>query len=110
MSAYEELLTRLKDIDLIRQIGGLLSWDQEVMMPPKAAPLRAEQLAWISKSAHERITDAKIGEILDELESSNDLDAIKMANIRLHQINRLPQLLCTDSIHIFWEEFPPQRD
>ena len=42
MSAYEELLTRLKDIDLIRQIGSLLSWDQEVLMPPKAAPLRAE--------------------------------------------------------------------
>ena len=39
------------------------------MMPPKAAPLRAEQLAWISKSAHERITDAKIGEILDEIGS-----------------------------------------
>ena len=83
MSAYEELLTRLKDIDLIRQIGGLLSWDQEVMMPPKAAPLRAEQLAWISKSAHERITDAKIGEILDEIESNDDLDAVTMANVRL---------------------------
>ena len=53
VSAYEELLARLKDIDLIRQIGSLLSWDQEVMMPPQAAPLRAEQLAWISKSAHE---------------------------------------------------------
>ena len=50
VSAYEELLTRLKDIDLIRQIGSLLSWDQEVLMPPKAAPLRAEQLAWISKT------------------------------------------------------------
>ena len=76
MSAYEELLTRLKDIDLIRQIGSLLSWDQEVLMPPKAAPLRAEQLAWISKTAHERLTDARIGEILDEIESNDDMDAL----------------------------------
>ena len=83
MSAYEELLTRLKDIDLIRQIGSLLSWDQEVLMPPKAAPLRAEQLAWISKTAHERLTDARIGEILDEIESNDDMDAITSANIRL---------------------------
>ena len=47
MEAYEELLARLKDIDLISQIGGLISWDQEVLLPPKAADLRAEQLAWI---------------------------------------------------------------
>ena len=83
VSAYEELLTRLKDIDLIRQIGSLLSWDQEVLMPPKAAPLRAEQLAWISKTAHERLTDVRIGEILDEIESNDDMDAITSANIRL---------------------------
>ncbi|GIS51500.1 MAG: hypothetical protein Ct9H90mP26_2870 [Methanobacteriota archaeon] len=41
---------------------------------PKAAPLRAEQLAWISKTAHERLTDARIGEILDEIESNDDMD------------------------------------
>ena len=83
VSAYEELLTRLKDIDLIGQIGSLLSWDQEVLMPPKAAPLRAEQLAWISKTGHERLTDERIGEILDEIESSDDMDAVTSANICL---------------------------
>ena len=51
MDAYEELLERLKNIDLISQIGGLLGWDQEVLMPPKAAALRAEQLAWFRKLA-----------------------------------------------------------
>ena len=45
MNAYDELLERLKDIDLVNQIGGLLGWDQEVLMPPKAAKLRAEQLS-----------------------------------------------------------------
>ena len=35
MNAYDELLARLKDIDLVSQIGGLLGWDQEVLMPPK---------------------------------------------------------------------------
>ena len=57
MDEYEELMERLKDIALVRQVGGLLSWDQEVMMPPKAAALRAEQLAWISKEGHTRQTD-----------------------------------------------------
>ena len=83
MDAYDELMMRLKDIDLIGQIGGLMSWDQEVLMPPKAAALRAEQLAWISKTGHERLTDSKIGVLLDILESAKDLDDIQSANIRL---------------------------
>ena len=72
MGAYGELLTRLKDIDLIGQIGSLISWDQEVLMPPKAAPLRAEQLAWISKTAHERLTNSEIGSLLEQNESNDD--------------------------------------
>tara|TARA_Y100001960_G_scaffold6688_1_gene6814 strand:- start:1222 stop:2724 length:1503 start_codon:yes stop_codon:yes gene_type:complete len=83
MSAYESLLGRLKEIDLIGQIGSLLGWDQEVMMPPSAAPLRAEQLAWISKTAHERLTDPKIGDLLGEIEHSSELDDVQLANIRL---------------------------
>ena len=61
MDAYDELMARLKDIDLISQVGGLVGWDQEVMMPPKAAGLRAEQLSWISRTGHEMITDSRIG-------------------------------------------------
>ena len=83
MGAYEELLARLKDIDLVGQIGSLLSWDQEVLMPPKAAPLRAEQLAWISKTSHERLTDSKIGSLLEQIELDDDLDDVQRANIRL---------------------------
>ena len=47
MGAYESLMVKQKDIETIGQISGLLGWDQEVMMPPKAAPLRAEQMAWL---------------------------------------------------------------
>ena len=39
--AYVELMSRMKEIETVGQIQGLLGWDQEVMMPPKAAPLRA---------------------------------------------------------------------
>ena len=83
MSAYDELLERLRDIDLIGQIGGLVSWDQEVLMPPKAASLRAEQLAWISKTGHQRLTNPRIGELLDELEVTDGLNDVQTANVRL---------------------------
>jgi carboxypeptidase Taq len=83
MNAYDELMARLKDIDLISQVGGLVGWDQEVMMPPKAAGLRAEQLSWISRTGHEMITDSRIGELLNDLESRDDLDEIQAGNLRL---------------------------
>ena len=83
MDAYEELLARMKGMDLISQIGSLVSWDQEVMMPPKAAALRGEQLSWISKTGHEKMTDPRIGELLDELEARDDLTEVEAANIRL---------------------------
>ena len=83
MGAYEELLGKLKNIDLIGQIGGLVSWDQEVLMPPKAATLRAEQLAWISKTGHELLTHPRIGELIVGLEASEGLDEVQAANVRL---------------------------
>ena len=83
MTAYDELMLKIKDVDLIGQIGSLLSWDQEVMMPPKAALLRAEQLAYLSSIRHEKMTDYKIGSLLDELEKNTNLDEIQIGNIRL---------------------------
>jgi carboxypeptidase Taq len=83
MDAYDELLIRLKDIDLVSQIGGLLGWDQEVLMPPKAAKLRAEQLSWISKTGHEKLTSSRIGELIELLEKKNDLNEVQRGNIRL---------------------------
>ena len=83
MDAYDELLERLKDIDLIGQIGGLMGWDQEVLMPPKAAALRAEQLAWISKTGHQKLTDPRVGELLTKLESREALDEVQSSNVRL---------------------------
>ena len=83
MDPYDELLKRLKDIDLVNQIGGLLGWDQEVLMPPKAAKLRAEQLSWISRTGHEKLTDVRIGELLEMLEQENNLNEIQRGNVRL---------------------------
>ena len=83
MDTYDERLERLKDIDLVNQIGGLLGWDQEVLMPPKAAKLRAEQLSWISRTGHEKLTDSRIGELLEILEQDDNLNEIQKGNIRL---------------------------
>ncbi len=84
MGAYENLMAKQKDIETIGQISGLLGWDQEVMMPPKAAPLRAEQLAWLSKTRHRLMIEPEIGELLAAAENEDDgLDSVRTGNLRL---------------------------
>jgi carboxypeptidase Taq len=63
--ALTELRERLAEIADLNAAGGLLGWDQQTMMPERAAPQRAEQLGTLGKILHERFTDAAIGRLLD---------------------------------------------
>jgi carboxypeptidase Taq len=66
--AIHELRQRLAEIADLSAAGGLLGWDQQTMMPERAAPQRAEQLGTVGKIVHERFTDAAIGRLLDAAE------------------------------------------
>ena len=81
--AYDELMGRMRELDVLGQISGLLGWDQEVMMPPKAATFRAEQLAWLSKEGHTRMTDARVGELLTKAESDVGDNEIETMGIHI---------------------------
>ncbi len=83
-SAYDQLTQRLRETALFSSIGTLLSWDQETKMPPKAAPYRAEQLAVMSKLAHERATDPALADLLSACAEDPDVsaDPVKAANVR----------------------------
>jgi carboxypeptidase Taq len=82
-AAYDALMERVREIETIGQIQGLLGWDQEVMMPPKAAPLRAEQLAWLSKASHSMMTDPGMGKALQAAEAEGAGDEVAAGNLRL---------------------------
>ncbi|HRZ90558.1 MAG TPA: carboxypeptidase M32, partial [Spirochaetia bacterium] len=68
-------LQNLIDLDrervLVAHIASLLAWDQETHMPPGAEEERAEQLAWLEGSAHEKAVDPRIGEHLAALGCSD---------------------------------------
>ncbi|KAF9908750.1 hypothetical protein EC991_009560 [Linnemannia zychae] len=89
-SLYNQLVAHLKDLTHLRGIGGILRWDQEVMMPKKAAASRAAQLRTLAGVTHEKMTSPVLGALLEELESrktTEDLSAVlnsyELANIRL---------------------------
>ena len=64
---YEELRDRLAAIHDLRMARGILCWDQHTMMPPKAGPLRAEQLRTLDRFSHELFINDEIGRLLEEV-------------------------------------------
>lgn len=63
-----DLRRRVGDVVDLGQVAALVSWDQETMMPPKGAYFRATQAATLQGIIHERLTDRKIGDLLDGLD------------------------------------------
>lgn len=48
----------------------VLGWDQETYMPPKGVIHRGRQLATLSAVYHEKLTNPKVGQLLEKLEST----------------------------------------
>ena len=85
-AAFDDLRARLAEIADLGKAASLLSWDQHVMMPPKGAALRAEQMATIGRIAHTKFIDPEIGRLLDNLASwgeQHDYDSFEASLIRV---------------------------
>jgi carboxypeptidase Taq len=61
---------------------GLLSWDQEVKMPPKGAALRAENISYLSGLLHELRTDEKYVSSVKRLLEDTSLNEEQQVNIK----------------------------
>ena len=72
MSAREELGRHVQEIRTLSGILGLLSWDQQVHMPPGGAQARGAQLALLSEAVHARVSDGRMEGWLTELAGSQD--------------------------------------
>ena len=85
-SRFDELLRRLGEIYDLQRAGYLLAWDQETKMPPLGAAARAEQLATLSRLAHDRATAPELGELLEELralEESSEPESFEASLVRV---------------------------
>jgi carboxypeptidase Taq len=61
---YDALERRLRDITNLQHATAVLSWDQQTYMPPAGARSRGEQLATLSRIAHEMQTSSELGELI----------------------------------------------
>jgi len=83
---FDELRERLAEISDLVKTASLLSWDQHVMMPPRGAALRAEQMATVGRIAHEKFTSAEMGSLIDGLRTwseGHEYDSFEASLVRV---------------------------
>ncbi len=93
VSNFNERMTNWYRLNGIRSH---LSWDQQTIMPPKAAVGRGETLSWLAGESHKQITDPDFGKLVSELEKIVDeLDETTACNVirmrrEIDQATKLP--------------------
>ncbi len=80
---YSGYKTKMQKIADVKYASAVLQWDQETYLPPKGNDFRGQQIATLSEIAHQQFTDKKMGELLEEMSSREDLTATEKRNIAL---------------------------
>ncbi|HEX9373854.1 MAG TPA: carboxypeptidase M32 [Roseiflexaceae bacterium] len=96
--ALTRLKARLGDVADLSKAAALLSWDQQTYMPRGGVGARAEQLATLSRLAHELFCDAETGRLLDAATpaaerlpyDSDDASLVRVARRDYERERRLP--------------------
>lgn len=93
LDPLSELRSRLGVIADLTQAQSLLSWDENVYLPPDASPARGQQLATLARVIHERATSPELGELLGAAvpnEGSEDAALVRVARRGYQQATKLP--------------------
>jgi carboxypeptidase Taq len=113
-SPYDDLVERVRRATLVGDAGGLLRWDQEVMMPDGGTPARSAQLSALSSVKHEIWAADATGDLVDELEDA-DLDPDEAALVREarrhhRRAARVPRDLVEEISRVTSEALPRWRE
>jgi len=103
-SVYKKLLAEAKDLIVLQSAEGIIHWDMETMMPPRAVQLRSEQLALLSSIKHKMSTKKETGKLLNAILASpryDTLSSIEKRNVQLikknyDEQNALPEKLVAE--------------
>jgi len=104
-SVYKKLLTKAKDLIVLQSAEGIIHWDMETMMPPRAVQLRSEQLALLSQIHHKMSTARETGKLLNAILANpqyDTLSCIEKRNVHLtkkdyDEQTALPEKLVTET-------------
>jgi len=119
LNQLKEILGEVADLN---HAGSVLSWDQQVNMPPGGGEARGQQLATLGKIAHEKSTSDEVGKLLDELKKefagsdSDESAMIRVAARNYDKATRVPaefvaeQSIVTTAAFEAWVEAKGKSD
>jgi carboxypeptidase Taq len=113
----EQLKEKLGEVADIGSAASVLSWDQQVNMPPGGAEGRGYQLGTLQKLAHEKFTSPEVGRLLEALQpyaagldpDSDDARLVKVTRRLFEKQTRVPAeyivefARVTTSAHHVWQ-------
>jgi carboxypeptidase Taq len=70
-TTFDRLCTFARETALVRSVEELLQWDERTCLPVAAGTFRADQVTYLSGLVHQRRTDPRLGEWLQELLASS---------------------------------------
>jgi carboxypeptidase Taq len=99
-AALEQLKDRLATVGDLNSANGLLFWDRQTYMPEGGVAGRAEQMATLSKLAHEMLVDDETGRLLDAVgqpdPSSEEGAMLRRARREYERATKLPAKLVAE--------------
>jgi carboxypeptidase Taq len=99
-----ELRRHLGELTDLRNTVHLLQWDQQTMMPPRGAELRADELGTVQRILHQSFVSAQTGRLLDDAEDeceslppdSDEARLISVVRRRWEKARRVPSDLAAE--------------
>ncbi len=82
MTAYDDLMAFQRETSALVQIAGRLGWDQETVMPRGSAPQRAEEMAAIEAVLHDRRSDPRVADWLEQADPQDEVGKAQLRDIR----------------------------
>ena len=99
-AALKQLKDRLATVGDLNSANGLLFWDRQTYMPEGGVAGRAEQMATLSKLAHEILVDDETGRLLDAVgqpdPSSEEGAMLRRARREYERATKLPAKLVAE--------------
>ncbi|MCG3220019.1 MAG: hypothetical protein H7641_01460, partial [Candidatus Heimdallarchaeota archaeon] len=81
--AYDSLLKKYQEMQLLSSISGVLYWDMNTHIPPAGVEQRAKQFQYISQKLHSLITNPEMGTLLETCEKDTSLNDLQKRNTKL---------------------------
>ena len=71
MKTYLKLKEIFNEASLTSDIAGILHWDMATMMPSSSRDQRSDQLAYLSKLSHSKISSSEVGDLIEDSKNLN---------------------------------------